>query len=276
MPSVPTNPTELRDAVVVVTAGGNGIGAALARRFAAEGAAHVAVLDRDGDAATRVAAEIGGSSAVVDVTDETALSDELRRLIEQHGRIDICCSNAGVQAVGGAETPDDKWQVAWDVNLMSQVYAARVLVPHYLERGRGTFLQTASAGGLMTELGSAAYSVTKAGVISFAEWLSISYRRQGVAVSVLCPAGVQTDFLNHDDPAHSFLHGHAIPPEDVADAAVRGLVAGEFLIVPDEHDKVREFYAEKGKDYDRYLHIFSRIAQKVQRVRDRKAKKSDG
>ena len=267
--SQPTADHPIRDRVVVVTGGGNGIGAALCRRFHREGARHVAVLDRDAAAAAAVADACGGSAHTVDVTDRESLQATLRAVIGEFGGIDLCASNAGVQAIGGADTPVAQWQAAWDVNLMSQVHAAELLVPHYLERGSGTFLQTASAGGLLIELGSAAYTVTKAGVIAFAEWLSATYRRRGIDVSVLCPAGVQTDFLTHDDPAHSFLHTHAISPDEVAEDAVRGLAERSFLIVPEAHGQVLEFYAEKSRDYDRYLHHFSRIAQKMERKRQR-------
>ena len=267
-----SEPSVVADRVAVVTGGGNGIGKALAERFAAEGAAHVAVFDRDLDAAEAVAAGFGGSAREVDVTDETRFANALRSVIAEHGRIDLMASNAGVQAVGGVEADDDAWGLAWSVNVMSLVYAARVLVPHFLERGRGTILQTSSAGGLLTEIGSAAYSVTKSGVLSLCEWLSINYRRKGIDVSVLCPAGVQTGFLTHDDPAHSFLHTHAVTPEEVAEAAIAGLAAKRFLIVPETHEPVREFFRFKGEDYDRWLHNFSRIAQRMERAREKAEK----
>ena len=265
--------------VVVVTGGGAGIGRALAERFSAEGAAHVAILDRDAAAAGAVADSLGGSSYEVDVANEISLREALNDVIATHGKIDLCASNAGVQAVGGVETDDAAWQTAWNVNVMSLVYASRVLVPHFLKRGGGTILQTSSAGGLLTEIGSAAYSVTKSGVLSLCEWLSINYRRKGIDVSVLCPAGVQTDFLTHDDPAHSFLHTHAVTPAEVADAAVAGLRAKQFLIVPEVHEPVREFFRFKGEDYDRWLHNFSRIAQRMERARakaEKAAKTADG
>ena len=264
----PSGRRDWTNAVVVVTAGGNGIGAALARRFAAAGA-RVTVLDRDEDAAGRVAQEIGGVACPVDVTDESALREALRATLAREGRIDLCASNAGVQAVGGPEASDAAWEAAWAVNVLSQVYAARELLPHFLERQSGTFLQTASAGGLLVEVGSAAYTATKAAVIGLAEWLSIKYRRKGIAVSVLCPAGVQTDFLNNGDPAHSFLQTHAIEADAVAAAAFAGLAENRFLIVPEEHEQLLDFFGEKARDYDRYLHLFSRVSEKIDRRRER-------
>lgn len=256
--------------VCIVTGGGNGIGAGLARRFAADGAAHVAIFDRDGEAASRLAAELRSASAqAVDVANESQYAAAIRRVLGEHGRVDLLASNAGVQAVGGVDASDEDWSRAWDVNVLSLVYATRVLLPHFVQRGSGTILQTASAGGLLCEIGSAAYSATKSAVISLCEWISINYRRKGVDVSVLCPAGVRTEFLTHDDPAHSFLHTHAVSVEDVADAAIAGLTAKSFLIVPEVHEPVREFFRFKGEDYDRWLHNFSRIAQRMERAREK-------
>ena len=254
--------------VCVVTGGGNGIGAGLARRFASDGAAHVAIFDRDADAGASLAASLpAASSQQVDVTREADYAAALHQVLAEHGRIDVLASNAGIQAVGGVEAADDDWSRAWDVNVMSLVYATRVLLPHFVDRGTGTILQTASAGGLLCEIGSAAYTATKSAVISLCEWVSINYRRKGVDVSVLCPAGVQTEFLTHDDPAHSFLHTHAVTVDEVADAAIAGLSAKSFLIVPEVHEPVREFFRFKGEDYDRWLHNFSRIAQRMERAR---------
>jgi NAD(P)-dependent dehydrogenase (short-subunit alcohol dehydrogenase family) len=170
---------ELKDAVVVVTGAGSGIGAALARRFAAEGAAAVVVSDRDGDAAQRVAAEIGGTADTTDVADATAVAALVERTLGEHGRIDLFCSNAGVFSGGGVETPPDVWQQVFAVNVLAHVYAARAVLPSMLERGSGYLLNVASAAGLLTTPGDAPYTVTKHGAVAFAEWLAVTYGPRG-------------------------------------------------------------------------------------------------
>ena len=263
---------ELKDRVCVVTGGGNGIGAALCRRFAAEGAAHVVVNDRDAAAAEAVAADVSGTPHVGDVTDPAMFERLVAETVDARGRIDVFASNAGTTASGGVELGDDEWQRQWDVNVMSQVRAARSVLPHFLERGEGYFLQTISAAGVMTEIGSAAYSVTKHAAVALAEWLSVNYRRKGLGVSILCPAGVKTDFLDLDDPIHRFLHVSAVSPDEVADSAVKAMREGQFLVLPEVHEPVRTFFAFKGEDYDRWLHNFSRIAQRMERAAKKAAK----
>ena len=265
---------EIRDRVCVVTGGGNGIGAALCRRFAAEGAARVVVNDRDQAAAEAVAAEVGGTAFPGDVTDGGMFNRLVAETVATQGRLDVFASNAGITASGGVELDDAEWGRQWDVNVMSQVRAARVVLPHFLERGDGYFLQTVSAAGVMTEIGSAPYSVTKHAAVALAEWLSVNFRRKGVGVSVLCPAGVKTDFLDLDDPVHQFLHVSAVTPEDVAESAVAAVKEGKFLVLPEVHEPVRTFFAFKGEDYDRWLHNFSRIAQRMERAAAKAAAKS--
>jgi NAD(P)-dependent dehydrogenase (short-subunit alcohol dehydrogenase family) len=252
--------------VIVVTGGANGIGRALCERFAHDGAAAVIVADLDFDAAREAADVIGGPASAIGCN--VAVEDQMRELVTltlaQHGHIDLFCSNAGVTVKGTENTPDDDWQRLWDVNVMAHVYAARAVLPSMLERKEGYLLQTSSAAGVLTEVGSAAYSVTKHAAVSFAEWLSVKYRRQGIRVSCLCPAGVQTQFLHDDDPIHQFLATSALTPQDVAACAVKGLAEERFLLLP--HHQVQEFFAFKGEDYDRWLHNFSRIAQKLERI----------
>lgn len=259
---------DLRDKVVVVTGGARGIGRAMCRRFAAEGARAVVVADVDENAST-VAAEIGGTSVRCDVSRESDIQNLVSLTESVHGPIDLFCSNAGITTKGGPEVANSDWQRLWDVNVMSHVYAARAVLPTMLERGAGYLLQTSSAAGLLTEIGSATYSVTKHAVIAFAEWLSIHYQKRGIKVSCLCPAGVATDFLDLDDPVHQFLHVSSVPPEDVADAVVRGLADERFLILPDAHAQVAEFFAYKGQDYDRWLKNFARIHQKLERAAEK-------
>ncbi|QDT55340.1 1-deoxy-11-beta-hydroxypentalenate dehydrogenase [Caulifigura coniformis] len=260
--------------VIVVTGGANGIGRALCERFVHDGAKSVIVADLDFELASSAAHELGDPASAIGCN--VAIEDQVRELVTltlaQHGRIDLFCSNAGVTVKGTECTPDHDWQRLWDVNVMSHVYAARAVLPSMLERGEGYLLQTSSAAGILTEVGSAAYSVTKHAAVSFAEWLSIKYRRRGIRVSCLCPAGVQTQFLNDEDTIHQFLATSAVTPEDVAECVVQGLLEERFLLLP--HHQVQEFFAFKGEDYDRWLHNFSRIAQKLERM-EQKSKKPE-
>ena len=252
---------KLTDRVIIVTGAGRGIGRALCRRFAQEQPRGIVVADRDVDAALSVAAEIGGIGVECDVTCESEIQQAVRIAEEKFGPVSIFCSNAGATIKGGVEAGDADWQKMWDLHVMSNVYAARAVLPGMLERGEGYLVQTSSAAGLLTEIGSAAYSVTKHATIALAEWLSVHYRRSGIRVSVLCPSGVQTDMLDMSDPVHQFLHLHAVTPEEVAEQVVEAMAAERFLVLP--HAEVREYFAFKGQDYDRYLHNFSRLPQKL-------------
>ena len=248
---------ELRDAVAMVTGGGSGIGAALARRFAAEGARAVVVVDRDGDAAQAVAADLGGTAATVDVTDAAAVADLVARTEATHGGVDLFCANAGITTGIGVDDPDDLWHRALEVNLMSHVYAARAVLPGMLARGSGHLLMTASAAGLLTSPGDAPYAASKHAAVAFAEWVSVTYGGRGIGVSVLCPLGVATpllmDPLAAGDPGAQAVaaSGEIISAEQVADAAVRGMAEGRFLILP--HPEVGTFWAQKASDPDRWL-----------------------
>jgi len=224
------------------------------------------VADVDEAAASAVAEEIGGISIRCDVSRESDMEQLVSTTQSVHGPIDLFCSNAGITTKGGPELADSEWQRLWEVNVMSHVYAARAVLPSMLERGEGYLLQTSSAAGLLTEIGSAPYSVTKHAVIALAEWLSIHYQKRGIKVSCLCPAGVATDFLDLEDPIHQFLHVSSVSADDVADAVVRGLAEERFLIIPDEHAQVMEFFAYKGENYDRWLKNFSRIHEKIERA----------
>ena len=181
--------------VAVVTGGASGIGRALCRRFAAEGARGVVVADVDAAGAAQVAREIGGLAVRTDVSREADIVRLVERAMAAFGAIDLFCSNAGIAMEGGVETSDADWQRIWGINFMAHVYAARAVLPGMLARGRGYLLQTASAAGLLTQIGSAPYAVTKHAAVSLAEWLAVTYGDRGIRVSCLCPQGVRTNML---------------------------------------------------------------------------------
>ncbi len=261
---------QLHNKTIIVTGGGNGIGRALCLRFAQEDPCGIIVADLDAEAAEVVANEIGENAIAVagNICDESHVQ-HLVKIAESHwGRVDLFCSNAGATAKGGVETSDSDWQRLWELHVLSNVYAARAALPGMLARGSGYFLQTASAAGLLTEIGSAAYSVTKHATIAFAEWLSVNHRRAGIRVSCLCPSGVQTDMLDMSDPIHQFLQSHSLTADEVAECVVSGLAEEKFLILP--HPEVSDFFAYKPEDYDRWLHQFSRMKEKWDKQRQSK------
>jgi NAD(P)-dependent dehydrogenase (short-subunit alcohol dehydrogenase family) len=259
---------KLAGSVAVVTGGASGIGRALCRRFAAEGAS-VVVADVDGAGAAAVATEIGGRAVAADVSVEADVVHLVEEALATHGRVDLFCSNAGIlwgarpddpAAPVGMEAPDEAWERIWQVNVMAHVYGARAVLPSMLERGQGYLLSTASAAGLLTVLGNAPYAVTKHAAVALAEWLAITYGAAGIKVSCLCPEGVNTNMLA--DAPESFRETvTTVEPEEVADAVVEGLAAERFLILP--HPRVAEFFRRKADDYDRWLSGMRRLQAHV-------------
>jgi NAD(P)-dependent dehydrogenase (short-subunit alcohol dehydrogenase family) len=253
----------VQDAGVVVTGAGGGIGAALARRFAAEGA-RVVVNDLDGEKAKAVAEEIGGIAVAGDAS---AIVGDARDALG--GTVDVYCANAGVAFEdGGADGPLDErsWAVSWDVNVMAHVRAAHELLPDWLERGRGRFVSTVSAAGLLTMIGAPSYSVTKHGAYAFAEWLSLTYRHRGLKVHAICPQGVRTDMLTATGSAGDLvLHPTAIEPEAVADALFRGMEKDRFLILP--HPEVAGYYQARATEPDRWLRGMNHLQRKWEEAR---------
>jgi NAD(P)-dependent dehydrogenase (short-subunit alcohol dehydrogenase family) len=259
---------ELNGKVAVVTGGAHGIGRALARRFAAEGARGVVIADLDGEGAALTAGELGerGLDVACDVADEAAVLDLLDRTEAAFGPIDLFCANAGVAIGGDVESPDAEWDLAFDVNLRAHVLAARHLVPRWLARDGGYWLSTASAAGLLTQIGSAPYAVTKHAAVAFAEWLSVTYGHRGIGVSCLCPMGVNTELLHAGDggPATAAVtgSGSVLEPEDVAGTVVDALREERFLVLP--HPEVLTFFQRKAGDYERWLAGMRRLQARLE------------
>jgi len=245
---------------VVVTGGGGGIGGALCRRFAADGARQVVVSDIDREAAAAVAAEIGGAAVPADVTVESDVASLVRGIEATHGRVDIYCSNAGIAVGGGPEASDAAWRQSWDVHVMAHVYAARALLPGMLARGEGYLVGTISAAALLNHVLAAPYAVTKAAGLSFFEWMAIAYYDQGIRLSVVCPQGVRTAMLAQEGE-RNFLTAGALDPEQVADAVANGIHDERFLILP--HADVGEFFLRKASDYDRWLRGMRRLRGRI-------------
>jgi NAD(P)-dependent dehydrogenase (short-subunit alcohol dehydrogenase family) len=244
---------DLNGIVTVVTGGASGIGRALARGFAREGAACVVVADVDGEGATSVADEIGGRATELDVSDEAAVVDLIGTVENDVGPIELWCGNAGIAGPGGVEAPNTEWDRMWDVNLMAHVIAARHLIPRWAERGSGHLLITASAAGLLTSLGAAPYAVTKHAAVALAEWIAINHGDDGVRVSCLCPQGVRTA-MTEGEQALSTDQVRAlgmIEPEDVAAEVVTALTEDRFLILP--HPEVAIYEQRRAGDRERWL-----------------------
>jgi NAD(P)-dependent dehydrogenase (short-subunit alcohol dehydrogenase family) len=247
---------EISNKVIVVTGGGNGIGRALCRRFAAGGARAIVVADIDAAAAQAVAGEVGGVALETDVTRESDIQRLVAQTLERHGAIDLFCSNAGIAKNGDETAPDADWSRCWDVHLMAHVYAARAVLPSMLARGAGYLLQTVSAAGLLTHPQSATYAVTKHASLAFAEWLSIAYGDRGIMVSALCPQGVRTDMLMRAEAeggsaSRAFLIEGALEPEHVAEVVVQGIADERFLILP--HPEVAEYVRRRATDHARWV-----------------------
>ncbi len=255
---------ELAARHVVVTGAASGIGAALARRLSGEGARAVVVADRELERAVQVASEIDGLGVGFDAGREADVRALIAQATVANGPIDIFISNAGVPGgMGGPEIADAVWDESWRVNVMAHVWAARALLPEMVDRGEGYLISTASAAGLLTQVSSATYSVTKHAAVAFAEWLAIEYTEAGIRVSCICPQGVRTPMLElaMEEPvaATALTAGGLIEPEDVAEAVVAGIREERFLILP--HAEVARFMAHKGSDPERWLSGMRRLVR---------------
>lgn len=248
---------------VVVTGAGRGIGAALARVFAAAGA-RVVVNDLDAEAAASVAEECGGTAVPGDAAGEAGVEALVGRARAVLGEIDVWCANAGVAPLGGADAPASAWSTAWEVNVLAHVRAADRLLPRWLERGGGRFIATVSAAGLLTSLGSAPYAVSKHGALAFAEWLSATYRHRGLRVHAVCPQGVRTDMLTATGAmGEALLAPTAIEAEEVAASVLAAVREERFLVLP--HPEVADYYAVRATDPDRWIAGMNRLQQGLER-----------
>ena len=249
------------DRVVVVTGAASGIGRALVRRFIADGAKQVMAVDLNEDGANETAAEFGCLASRADVSIEADVARVIEATEAEAGPIDLYCSNAGIGAGRDLQAPNSEWQASWEVNVMAHVYAARHLVPRMVARGGGTFLITASAAGLLNQIGGAAYGVTKHAAVGFGEWLALTHGHEGISVSMLCPQAVRTG-MTDDSVANAAAAGDGLmEPEVVADFVTRGLHDESFLILP--HPEVLEYMRRKTADYDRWIGGMSRLAQRL-------------
>lgn len=241
---------ELKDKIIVVTGAASGIGKAMAIRFAAEGAKAVVCADLDLDGAQATADEIGGMAVACNVGTEADIAALIDTVETQVGPIDLFCSNAGILVAGGPEASDQDWQRIWDINVMSHVWAARHLVPRMTERGGGYLLNTASAAGLLNQVGAAPYGVTKHAAVGLAEWLSLTYGDQGIKVSVLCPQAVRSEMTRGHEDGVASIDG-MLEPEPVAEACVETIRNETFLVLP--HPNVLGYMQFKASNYDKWL-----------------------
>src|SRR5262245_9770139 len=285
-PQPPALTMEVRDRVAVVTGGASGIGRALSLALADHGAAAVVVSDTDGPGAARVAAEIAGrgkaaQAVTADVSSEPAVQALADRVEQEFGGIDMFFSNAGIIVAGGIEVPDEAWGRIWAINVQSHIYVARAVLPGMVARGGGYLMVTASAAGLLTQLGSAPYAVTKHAAVAFAEWISITYGDQGILVSCLCPQAVTTNLgatsmrevagVVAPPPETGAVPSSAgagsvsrqasvdgvLSPDQVAASVLAGVADGRFLILP--HPEVATYERRRAGDRDRWLNGMRRL-----------------
>jgi len=246
---------QIKDKVVVVTGGASGIGRALCERFAEEGASAVVVADINQAGIDEVVAAISGRTRTLGVVTDVSKEADVQRLVEESrkafGDIDLFCSNAGIFTIGGEEVSNENWQRIWDINVMAHIYASRAVLPAMLERGEGYLLNTASAAGLLSQIGSAPYAVTKHAAIGFAEWLSITYGNRGIKVSVLCPQAVRTQMTANTRGGGVAGVDGMLEPEALAQTVIETLAEERFLCLP--HPQVLTYMQRKSGDYDRWL-----------------------
>ncbi len=252
---------DLKGKIIVITGAAGGIGRAMARRFAGEGPRRIICADLDGPGAMATAAEVGGRGFVTDVSKESDIVSLIATVEAEEGPIDLFCSNAGIGIGGGAEAPNEGWTRIWEINVMAHVWAARALVPLMASRGGGYLLNTASAAGLLSQIGSAPYAVTKHAAVGLAEWLAITHGDQGIKVSVLCPQAVKTAMTAGNPDGVASIDG-MMEPEEVAEACVAAIATEQFLILP--HPEVLQYMRRKTGDYDRWIGGMRKLNRRFQ------------
>ena len=258
---------QIKGKVVVVTGGASGIGKSLCERFAQEGASAVVVSDINQAGIDQTVADISTSTQALGVKTDVGNEEEVNELVakslDQFDHIDLFCSNAGIFTAGGENVSTEAWQSIWDINVMSHIFAARAVLPGMLARGEGYLLNTSSAAGLLSQVGSAPYAVTKHAAVGFAEWLSISYGNKGIKVSVLCPQAVRTAMTAGGDGGVAGLDG-MLEPEKLADTVIETLDQERFLVLP--HPEVLTYMRRKTDDYDRWLGGMRRLHEKFEDI----------
>ena len=248
----------IKDKIILVTGGANGIGKALCERFHADGAGRIYVADLDFENAEAVAESVGGKAFRLDVGDEANCQSVVTQILDDAGKIDFIASNAGIGgAEGSLEVSNDVWRNIYEVNVLSHVFLARAAFPSMIENGFGAFMVTASAAGLLTHPTGAPYSATKHAAVALAENLSLEFYEQGIYVSCLCPQGVITRLIDGADNPNKFLMADAITAEQCADAVIKALEAETFLILP--HAEVAEYIVSKAENRDRWLHSLRKM-----------------
>ncbi|MAV52216.1 MAG: short-chain dehydrogenase [Gammaproteobacteria bacterium] len=257
---------QVKDKIVVVTGAASGIGRALCERFAKEGARSVVASDVDTVGMAETIARMGDDNDAVgipcDVGDEESVNRLVQETLKRFDQIDLFCANAGIFTAGGEEVSIEAWQKIWDVNVMSHVFAARAVLPGMLERGEGYLLNTSSAAGLLSQVGSAPYSVTKHAAIGFAEWLSITYGKRGIKVSALCPQAVRTAMTAGSEGGGVAGLDGMLEPEQLADTVIETLAEESFLVLP--HPEVLTYMRRKTEDYDRWLGGMRRLQERFE------------
>ena len=253
---------ELKDKIIVVTGAASGIGRAMAIRFKAEGAKQVVAVDINIDGAEATAELIGGVAMSADVSKEEDIQHVIEATEDTIGPIDLFCSNAGVGMAESINSANKEWQMSWDINVMSHVYASRHLLPRMISRGGGYFLNTSSAAGLLNQIGGAAYGVTKHAAVGFGEWLAIHHQHQGIKVSMLCPQAVRTPMTDNDNDATAAAASNGmIEPEELCDTVVEGLRSETFMILP--HPIVLDYMRNKTSNYDRWIGGMNKLMKKI-------------
>ncbi len=246
---------KVKDRVVIVTGGANGIGAALCRRLTQEAARGVVVADIDAGSAQALADEIGGVAVSCDVGREKEVIGLVRLTEEQFGRVDLFFSNAGIMIQGRLDVSNVDWQRIWEINVMSHVYAARAVIPGMLERGSGGFVITASAAGLLNQIDSLPYTATKHAAVGLADNLAINYGDRGIQVSVICPMAVRS-LMTRNGGGIAALDG-MLEAEQVAEDVIKALDREEYMIMP--HARVKDYLERKAADYDRWVRGMQRL-----------------